>query len=288
MVGFNVMKWTDPLVSVDIHNAIIPPSPAPVPLPYMHCSFLGHGVIASKSKFSGSPETLAKHPILTLSIQPMLQGTDTGYFDVHLGNLANVLYPLILAFSSSKSLFAASTVQMNGSPTSAAILVMVNMNLNCNWPVSYPNGCIFSFSTVQAGMSMGDILAGVWAGIAQLIVEFALLKFIPFASGLPISRSFNQSISQLSSRLFMRSVTSNIHVATPLTNALGRYFGTSSSPTVTSIIGSEVGSDLVSGLTGIAMGETPVEDWAAAAPRVVSDVPEAVSFYFSEPAENSL
>ena len=276
MLGYNVMKWTDPLVSLDVHNAIIPPSPAPVPLPYMHCSFLGHGVIASKSKFSGSPETLAKHPILTLSIQPMLQGTDTGYFDVHLGNLANVLYPLILAFSSSKSLFVASTVQMNGSPTSAAVLIMINLNLNCNFPVSLPIGYVLSFSTVQAGMSMGDIMAGIVSGALQIALDFALNKFTGFALGLPISRSFNQSINQLSSRLFMRSVTPNIHVATPLTNALGRYFGTSSSPAVTSIIGSEVGGELVSGLRGIAMDATPAESGV-----------DAVSSYFSEAPTNS-
>ncbi len=260
MLPCNVMKWTDPLLSLDVHNAIIPPSPTPVPLPYFHGSFLGHGVIGSKSKFSGSPETIAKHPILTTGIQPMLQGTDTGYFDVHIGNPANVLLPITIAFSSSKSLFVASTVQMNDAPTTAAVLIMVNLNLNCNFPVSLPNGYVFSFNTVQAGMSIGDILAGIVSGVLQMLVDFALNKFTSYASGLPISRGFNQSINQLSSRLFLRSVAPNIHVATPLTNALGRYFGTSSSPLVTSIIGAEVGGELLSGLRGVVLDETPVQD----------------------------
>lgn len=259
MYACNVLKYTDPMLSLDIHQCIIPPSPAPFPLPYGHISFLGHGeLIAAKAKFSGSAETMAKGPVKTLNLQPMLQGTCCGYFDVHIGNLANVLYPVMLAFSSSKSLFVSGSVQINGSPTAAAVLVFMNINLNCNFPVSLPNGVVYAFSTVQVGMSVGDVVAGVISGLVQMAIDYAVGKFINYASGLPISRTFTTSINQLSSRLLMRSVASNIHVSTPLANALARYFGTN--PVVAGIIATEAAEGVVGGVQGIVLDQTPVED----------------------------
>jgi hypothetical protein len=258
MIACNVLKFTDPMVSLDIHQCIIPPSPTPFPLPYGHISFLGHGLLSQKAKYSGSAETLAKGPVTTLNIQPMLQGTCCGFFDVHLGNLANVLYPIMVVFSSSKSLFVSGSVQINGSPTAAAVLVIMNTNLNCNFPVSLPNGVVYAFSTVQVGLSIGDILAGVISGALQMIVDAVVGKFVSFASGLPISRSFNVSISQLSSRLLIRTVATNMHVYTPLATALGKYFGTS--PVVAGLIAREAADGAIGGLQGIVMDNTPVED----------------------------
>lgn len=246
------------MLSLDVHQAIIPPAPTPVPLPYMHMSFLGHGLIADKSKFSGSPSLMSMGPVTTLNMQPMLQGTDCGYFGPHLGNPANVLLPITIGFSSSKSMFVSGTTQINGSPVATAALVIMNLNLNCNFPVSLPNGVVYAFSTVQAGMSIGDYLAGIASAVLQMALDYAVGRFLSFASGLPISRGINQSVSQLSSRLFMRSIAGNIHVSTPLANALGRFFGTS--PVVAGMIATEAGEGIVGGLQGIALDQTPAED----------------------------
>lgn len=258
MIACNVLKWSDIMLSLDVHQAIIPPSPAPVPLPYLHPSFLGHGVIASKSKFSGSPETAAKGPVLTVNMQPMLQATDCGYFDPHIGNPANVLLPITIGFSSSKSMFVSGTTQINGSPVATAALVIMNLNLNCNFPVSLPNGVVYAFSTVQAGMSIGDYLAGIASAVLQMALDYAIGRFLSFASGLPISRGCSQTLNQLSSRMFMRSIASNIHVTTPFSNAVARYAGTS--PVVGAIIGQAAMEEVAGGVRGIVMDQTPAED----------------------------
>lgn len=258
MIACNILKYFDPMIGVEPHNTIVPPSPAPFPSPYFHPSFLGHGIIASKSKYSGSPETMAKGPVTTLGIQPMLQATDCGYMDVHLGILANVLLPITISFSSSKSMFVSGTTQINGSNVATAALVFMNLNLNCAFPVSLPTGMVVAVNTVQAGMSIGDYVAGVVSAVVQMAIDFAVGKALAGVSNLPLSRTCSTTISQASSRMFIRSVAPNIHVATPFARMLGAYTGTS--PVVGSLIGQEMIGEVLGGARGIALDQTPAED----------------------------
>ena len=260
MVPCGVLKMIDPMWSVlpELHATIVPPSPIPFRSPYFQISFLGHGILSLKAKYSGDADTISMGKVITFYFPPMLQQTDCGYFNPHFGNLANVLYPIITIFSSSKSLFTASTVITNGKPTVTACLSVANLNLNCAAPVSYPVGYVPALTTVRAGMSIGDYLAGALAGLLQMAIEIAFSYFFSFATSLPISNVFPQSLNSLGSRLFLRSVSSNIHVATPLTNALGRYLGTTNAPIVSAIIGNGIGSELLSVGRGIVLDKVSI------------------------------
>lgn len=254
MIACNILKVIDPMISYpEMHNCIIPPSPVPVPLPYMQVSFLGHGIVAEKSKYSGGPSFVSKNLVKASYFPPILQGNDCGFFSPHFGNPANVLFPLILTFSSSKSLFTASTVQINGAPTAAACLIVININLNCAFPVSMPFGGVPAFTTVQVGMSIGDYLAGIASGLLQMALD-------KLFEGLLNSVGASRLFSNIGSRLFIRSITSNIHVATPLANAFARYIGMSGSPFVAAAIAQQVSSDGAGAVRGLILDQTPGED----------------------------
>jgi len=91
----------------------------------------------------------------------MQKGTDCGYLGVpHLGNLANPLYPLILGFSKSKSHFGVASVKMEGTPVATAI-AFAGINLNCG-TISTPTGFVCAPTTVFAGMTLGDLIAGIF------------------------------------------------------------------------------------------------------------------------------
>jgi hypothetical protein len=254
MIACNILKVIDPMISYpEMHNCIIPPNPAPVPLPYVQVSFLGHGIVAEKSKYSGGPSFVSKGQVIASYFPPILQGNDCGFFSPHFGNPANVLFPLILTFSSSKSLFTASTVQINGAPTAAACFIVININLNCAFPISMPFGGVPAATTVQVGLSIGDYLAGIVSGIAQM----ALDQLFGWALG---SVGANRLFSNIGSRLFVRSITSNIHVATPLANAFARYVGMSGTPFVAAAIAQQVASDGAGAVRGLILDQTPGED----------------------------
>ncbi len=254
MIACNILKVIDPMISYpEMHNCIIPPSPVPVPIPYLQVSFLGHGLVAEKSKYSGGPSFASKNPVIASYFPPILQGNDCGFFSPHFGNPANVLFPLILTFSSSKSLFTASTVQINGTPTAAACLVIININLNCAFPISMPFGAVPAITSVQVGMSIGDYLAGILSGLLQMALD---KLFEGLLNGVGASRL----ASSIGSRLFIRSVTTNIHVATPLCNAFARYLGMSGSPFVAAAIGQQVASDGAGAVRGLILDQTPAED----------------------------
>lgn len=254
MLACNILKAIDPMISYpEMHNCIIPPSPTPVPIPYMQVSFLGHGIIAEKSKYSGGPSFASKNLVQASYFPPILQGNDCGFFSPHIGNPANVLFPLIIAFSSSKSLFTASTVQINGSPTAAAFLIIANVNLNCAFPISMPFGVVPAITTVQVGMSIGDYLAGIASGLLQMALD---KLFEGLLSKIGVSRFF----SGIGSRMFIRSVTSNIHVATPLANAFARYLSMSGSPYVAAAIAQQIATAGAGAVRGLILDQTPAED----------------------------
>ena len=252
MPSCNILRWSDIMLSFEPHSTIVPPSPTPVISPYFHASFLGHGAFLEKSKFSAGLSFVSKGPVKTGGDYNMLQGTCCGYMDVHLGLLTNVLYPLMTAFSSSKSLFVSGTTKSNGANVACAVLVFMNMNLNCASPVSMPLGVVYAFNTVQAGMSWGDILAGVVSGLVQVALE----KVAGAALGAAVSRSGLSNA--MGSRLLLRSVSSNVHVAQPLARAVGKYCTTN--PVIGALIANEVGKELSDIGVGLVLDRTSAED----------------------------
>jgi hypothetical protein len=62
----------------------------------------------------------------------MLRGTDIGPLIPHIG-CPSLLTPLDILLSSSASYFGPSSYMVAGAPVAAALIINVNLNLNCNW-----------------------------------------------------------------------------------------------------------------------------------------------------------
>lgn len=241
MPSCNVLKFIDPSIGTEPHMAVIPPAP-PTPMPYVQLTFLGHGILG-KSKFSGPAK-----PVLTMNQFAMLQGTDCGYLSPHMGNMASVVYPMVLGFSSSKSMMVAGTVQMKGSPVAVAMLVVQNLNLNCASPVSLPLGIVPALTTVQAGMSAGDFMAGVCSAALQMALDFVVSKAPGLASA-GVTKAFGINAS----RALSRAATG------PMARAMMAYGGTNSLKSGVQM-SREVFGALLGGARGIMLDQTNAEN----------------------------
>jgi hypothetical protein len=149
-----VFHHIHPMVGLDLENSIIPPAPAVIPyIPYASVTILSGNFF--------SPKFTQKTYALMQGIRIMQKGTDCGYLGVpHFGNPANALYPLILGMSKSKSHFGVATVKVEGTAVATAI-AFVGINLNCG-TISTPTGFVIPPTTVFAGMTLGDFIAGVF------------------------------------------------------------------------------------------------------------------------------
>jgi hypothetical protein len=118
----------------------------------------------------------------------VLDGHDCGYAIPHITvPPANLELPLIIAFSKRKVMFSSSKVKANGAQIGCTELAGPPIPLPmlcCGSPVSLPNGfpSFNSLHTVSAGLSIGDIVAGLIA-IALEIVGEILSKRLKLGDG---------------------------------------------------------------------------------------------------------
>jgi hypothetical protein len=210
MSAFNVLKPNHFMLGLDFHDALIPPDPKPIP-------FMPHSVFAPLEGYFGVG-SVKKAAKTSAEYVPMLQrGTDIGQGIPHIG--LNALLPFVIAGSGSKSYFGAGTVKLEGTATAVAVLHDANINLNCGGSTGppTPTGYVFAPCTVRAGMTFGDLLAG----ILQMVVEAAVQWGIGFALGKVLD-----------------------NVLAPVIKAIGPWFGALLSNTVGTLIGWAIGTPL--------------------------------------------
>jgi hypothetical protein len=100
----------------------------------------------------------------------------------------NYWYAIMWPFSSRKTMFAASTVKMNGKPTAVADGVLPFFMISCGEPISCPLTWPLSnrINTVIVGVSLGDIILGIVNIGVSMAIDFAFSK-IDKGSGKGIS-----------------------------------------------------------------------------------------------------
>lgn len=186
----------------DLHDTVPPvmPPPPPTPTPY----WAGYLLSGSAGYIVGTVK-LAEDVHHDSMGYTMLRGTDIGPLIPHVG-APNILLPLVLAMSGSKSHFACSTVVSRDGPVACALAFIVNPNLNCAGPSTSPfprpNGIVIAFyGTTFEGMTWGDLFAGALSMAFDCLVEGLINKFFGCKR---VTGWFDRVGSRLFSRLAVR------------------------------------------------------------------------------------
>jgi len=148
-------------IGIGSHKALIPPAVVPAMAPHIAVdTLLGLTINAKYSKTVKGP----------FNIQMVGKGNDSGYFVPHFCiPPPNVLLVAIIPFGGSKVMFSAAKVQMDvdGSATPVACacfpVVPISLNQACNDPCNYPSDIVVSPNSVVVGMTLADILGGVFS-----------------------------------------------------------------------------------------------------------------------------
>jgi hypothetical protein len=204
------------MAGLDLHDEVTfpPPPPAPVKvIPHVVVDVLnGVGLFCKLS-----PDTVNAN-----WMRMIMRDSDIGNFIPHVPIPINawVLAPLIICTSGSKNYFGPSSVQAGGKPIGVALLIILDIDLNCSDPVPLPSIRILAPATVVAGLSLGDILGGFLAMGADFAVQ-GILNFLTGSSG--AGRIFGK-VGKLVVQKYLQGVLSwAIQVATgsPLGWSLG-------------------------------------------------------------------
>jgi hypothetical protein len=166
-----VLKNIHPMIGVDFHIPWVPgtPAPAPSPVPYFTLSMMSGLLVTSQY----TRTTFTEYFGLT-----MLQGTDIGPGIAHMGP-PTLTMPFDLLGSSSKAYFAVSAVKAEGKPVVAALLFIMDVNLNCGTPVPLPMGRTLALTSHQVNMTWADIMGG----FATMACDFAIQSALNWLGG---------------------------------------------------------------------------------------------------------
>jgi hypothetical protein len=170
-VQCNTLKNWHPMVGVDLHTMQLPGPVPPVPnTPHVVAAMIcagPWGILTGKpvpNVIGGWATCLQK-------------GTDAGPLVVHVCiPPPNLLLPVILLGSASKSYFGASSTLIGSDalPIAVAVMKVVNLNVNCGTIVPTPSGIVVAVHTVVADMTLADFLSG----LVTALVESALQAVI--------------------------------------------------------------------------------------------------------------
>lgn len=163
------------MVGVDLHDAIVPPNlTKKIPsLPHVVAAPLRGGAQTLFGVgYAGS--VLHAPRVRARGADALQRSTDIGVAIPHVQ--VNLLVPVIMADSKSKSLFGAGTVRAQGRPVATAVFATWNLNLNCGDPIRLPSGYVDAPNTVRAGMTEGDLFAGLVEMIFDVVYGFLKSK----------------------------------------------------------------------------------------------------------------
>jgi hypothetical protein len=174
MTAFNVLKQCHWMVGADGHEALgVPPwPPKPISSGVHLVGAKLHWVMEATQKRADT--VIAEHDSV------MQRATDIGALIVPhlmvLPPLLDILMPLWILTSASKSYFGAGTVLVEKKPVATAVIIKVNLNLNCANTVGI--GVVIAPNTVRAGMTLWDILFGLLQMVVEGIANYYLGKLL--------------------------------------------------------------------------------------------------------------
>jgi hypothetical protein len=177
-VPMKCLNTIQPIFGVDMHKTIPPPLPPPPFAP--HVVVWGEGwsqktgfMWALANSKAASPESAVVKPVQVCWGYAIGRGHDAGPHPGHIW--PNILLPLILLGSGSKSEFASGTVAHKNGNMAIAVAFAVNMNLDCqDFPIPpLPTGVVVAaMSTVQAGFTLGDFLGGLFSMLMDMAITW--------------------------------------------------------------------------------------------------------------------
>jgi hypothetical protein len=177
-VGMKCLNTIQPIIGVDMHKTIPPPTPPPPFAP--HVVVWGEGwsqktgfMWAVANSKAASPESATAKPVALCWGYAIGRGHDAGPHPGHIW--PNILLPIILIGSGSKSEFASGTVKNPKGNMAIAVAYAVNMNLDCqDFPIPpLPTGFVMAmFSTVKAGFTLGDFLGGLFSMLIDMLITW--------------------------------------------------------------------------------------------------------------------
>ncbi len=205
-VGMKCLNTIQPIIGADMHKTVPPPVPVPPFAP--HVVVWGEGwsqktgfMWALANSKAASPESAVTKPVQLCWGYAVGRGHDAGPHPGHIW--PNILLPLILLGSGSKSEFASGTVKHKQGNIAVAVAYAVNMNLDCqDFPIPpLPTGFVMAmFSTVEAGFTLGDFLGGLFAMLVDMAITWvsglavALLSSAISAAGRGLSGAFKSAL----------------------------------------------------------------------------------------------
>jgi hypothetical protein len=174
----------DPILQVDWHAGIflMPPSPIPVPGFSWH---IGVGFLwMSHISLFGSPKNNAD-TVLADGAPLASRGAEVGglglrphcnIFPLPVVPNANLLIPLLNLGSSSKCVFAVSSVRGKDGAIACSPVPYAGLNLACADPCAMPTSGVLTRGTVYLGFTWGDFFFGLAIMALESAIDFALGK----------------------------------------------------------------------------------------------------------------
>ena len=162
------------MLGLDGHKelGIVPPAPAPVPAP-----FYPH-IVGATLRWLMRPAMA--ETVQSWGFSSMQRGTDIQSGIPHVPvPLApfNLVWPILTAFSGSKSHFGVATVLVEKKPVAVAVTVVINVNLNCG-DIPTPTGFVIAPNTVVAQMTFADWLGGVFSMAFDALVQTLISRLL--------------------------------------------------------------------------------------------------------------
>jgi hypothetical protein len=195
MANFNVLKNWHLMFGLDFHDVLPPPGTAPI-IPKVP-----HVVTPTPLIGTTLTSTYVKDVVTASWGWTMIRRTDIGPLCVHVPTAPNLLIPIIILTSGSKSHFASHQNVTSQGPMAVAVMKIVNLNLNCGGPTKMPptpTGIVPAFTTHVSGFSWGDLAAGLIAMGIDAGVQFGLNMIF---SNAKVGDAFQRMSAVLSRRI---------------------------------------------------------------------------------------
>jgi hypothetical protein len=229
-----VLRQYHVMAGCDFHNevtAVIPPVSAPM-IPHV----VGHVM----QGWGITPTAIMTDTkVQALGTNVMQRDTDIGNGIIHVPIPPYppcALLPVIIPFSGSKSYFGPSSVVAasavagagggDAKPIAGAVLIVVNLNLNCADPCAMPLNVVIAWGNVVCGMTVGDILGGIIGMGIDAAITFAFNKLGGWVGGKLLGKVtnvfFNKAAEALISQVIQQLTGSPLgYTNAPLHYLLG-------------------------------------------------------------------